>query len=79
MFLSKSIEGFNMETLIVYPTKAQEKAVTAFLNALNVQFEKKQEVLPPHVLAGIKKGQEDIKAGDTFTYDEFKQQLSISK
>ena len=68
-----------METLIVYPTKAQEKAVTAFLKALNVQFEKKEEVLPPHVLAGIKKGQEDIKAGDTFSYDEFKQQLSISK
>ena len=68
-----------METLIVYPTKAQEKAVTAFLEALNVQFEKKQTALPPHVLAGIKKGQEDIKAGDTFTYEEFKAALSISK
>ncbi len=68
-----------METLVVYPTKEQEKAVTAFLKALNVRFEKKKEILPPHVLAGIKKGQEDIKAGDTFTYDEFKQQLSISK
>ena len=68
-----------METLVVYPTRAQEKAVTAFLNALNVQFEKKQEILPPYVLAGIKKGQEDIKAGDTFTYEEFKQQLSISR
>ena len=68
-----------METLVVYPTKAQGKAVTAFLKALNVQFEKRQEILPPHVLAGIRKGQEDIKAGDTFTYDEFKQQLSISK
>lgn len=68
-----------MQALIVYPTKAQEKAVTAFLNALNVQFEKKQEVLPPHVLEGIRKGQEDIKSGDTFTYEEFKQQLSIYK
>ena len=69
----------NMEALIIYPTKAQEKTITDFLKALNVQFEKKKGVLPPHVLAGIKKGQEDIKAGDTFTYDEFKQQLSISK
>lgn len=60
-------------------TKAQEKTVTTFLKALNVQFEKKEEVLPPHVLAGIKKGQEDINAGNTFSYDEFKQQLSISK
>jgi 2-phosphoglycerate kinase len=75
----KSIIARYMETLIVYPTKAQEKAVKTFLKALNVQFEKKQEILPPHVLAGIKKGQEDIRAGDTFTYDEFKQQLSISK
>lgn len=52
-----------MEALVVYPTKEQEKAVKAFLKALDVQFEKKQEELPPHVLAGIKKGQEDVKAG----------------
>ncbi|WP_428327546.1 DUF2683 family protein [Mucilaginibacter sp.] len=68
-----------METLIVYPTKEQEKVVTAFLEALNVQFEKKKEVLPHHVLSGIKKGQSDIKNGDTFTFEEFKQQLSVSK
>jgi hypothetical protein len=68
-----------MEALVVYPTKDQEKAVKAFLKALDVQFEKKQEILPPHVLAGIKQGQEDIKAGNTFTFEEFKQQLSISK
>ncbi|HEY8782577.1 MAG TPA: DUF2683 family protein [Mucilaginibacter sp.] len=59
--------------------KAQQKTVTAFLEALNVQFEKKEAPLPPHVLAGIKRGQEDIKNGDTVTYEEFKQQLSISK
>jgi hypothetical protein len=68
-----------METFIVYPTKAQKKTVTAFLEALNVQFEEKDALLPPHVLADIKKGQEEIKAGDTFTYEEFKQQLSIYK
>jgi hypothetical protein len=67
-----------MATLIVYPTKAQKKSVIAFLEALNVQFEKKQAILPPHVLAGIKKGQEDIKAGDTLTYEEFKQRLSLA-
>ena len=68
-----------MEALIVYPTKAQEKAVTDFLEALNVTFEKKERPLPPQVLAGIKKAEEEIEAGDTFTYEEFKQQLSISK
>jgi hypothetical protein len=68
-----------METLIVYPTKAQEKAVTDFLESLNVSFEKKQSDLPKHVLAGIKKGQQDIQNGLTLTLDEFKQHLSISK
>jgi hypothetical protein len=68
-----------METLIVYPTKAQEKAVTDFLESLNVPFEKKQVDLPKHVLAGIKKGQQDIKNGNTLSFEEFKKQLSISK
>lgn len=68
-----------METLIVYPTKAQEKAVTDFLESLNVSFEKKHSDLPKHVLAGIKKGQQDIQNGNTLTYEEFKQQLSVSK
>ncbi|MES2112570.1 MAG: DUF2683 family protein [Bacteroidota bacterium] len=52
-----------MEALVVYPTKEQEKAVKAFLTAFDVQFEKKNEILPAHVLAGIKEGQEDIKQG----------------
>jgi hypothetical protein len=68
-----------METLLVYPTKEQGKAVISFLKALNVHFEKEQAGLPKHVLAGIKRGQEDIKAGNTLTYDEFKSQLSIYK
>lgn len=68
-----------MEALIVYPTKEQEKAVKAFLKALDVQFEKKKEVLPAHVLAGIKRGQEDFEKGNTISFEEFKQQLSISK
>jgi hypothetical protein len=68
-----------MEALIVYPTKEQTKAVKAFLKALNVDFEKKEEVLPPHVLAGIKRGQEDFEAGNTISFEDFKKQLSITK
>jgi hypothetical protein len=68
-----------MEALIVYPTKEQTKAVKAFLKALNVDFEKKEEVLPPHVLAGIKRGQEDFETGNTISFEEFKKQLSITK
>lgn len=68
-----------MEALIVYPTKEQEKALKTFLKQLNVRFEKKEDALPAHVLAGIKKGQEDFENGDTISFDEFKQLLSISK
>lgn len=68
-----------METLLVRPTKAQEKAVIAFLEALKVPFEKKQEDLPQYVSEGIKKGQEDIKVGRTFTMEEFKERRSLGK
>lgn len=68
-----------MEALIIYPTKEQAKAVKAFLKELNIHFEKKEQSLPAHVLAGIKKGQEDFEKGDIISFEEFKQQLSISK
>jgi len=68
-----------MEALIVYPTKEQEKAVKAFLKTLKVHFEKKEEALPAHVLAGIKRGQDDFEAGNTVSFEDFKKQLSISK
>jgi hypothetical protein len=45
------------------PSKNTGKAVTVFLEALSMQLERKQEVLPQHVLEGTKKGREDIKAG----------------
>jgi len=69
----------NMETLLVRPTKAQESAVIAFLEALKVPFERKNEDLPLHVLEGIKKGQEDVEAGRTFTFEEFKERRSLGK
>jgi len=66
-----------METYLVHPDKIQEKALKAFLEALQVPYEiKKQESLPNHVMAGIKKGQEDIKAGKCFSLDEFKEKIS---
>lgn len=66
-----------MNTLLVHPTKEQEKAVIAFLEALDVQFERQDETLPEHVLEGIRKGQEDVKAGRTFTLEEFKKRRSV--
>lgn len=37
------------------------------------------EVLPPHVIVGILRGQEDFKAGRTTTLEEFKRKLLSSK
>ena len=69
-----------MSTYIVNPTEEQEKAVKAFFEALEVVFFKDddelQEELPAHVLEGIRRGQEDIKAERTITSEEFKKELS---
>jgi hypothetical protein len=61
-----------METYLVHPDKLQEKALKAFLKALEVPYEiKKEASFPAHVIKGIKKGQEDIKAGRTLSLEEF--------
>lgn len=68
-----------MEKLLVSPTKAQEKAVMAFLEALNVPFERETEVLPAHVAACIRRGQEDVKERRLVTLEEFKSKRSREK
>jgi hypothetical protein len=50
-----------MGTLFVYPTKAQEKAVTAFLKALNVQFEKNRKYYPRLFWPELKKARKILK------------------
>ncbi|MCE7062961.1 hypothetical protein [Dyadobacter sp. CY343] len=67
-----------METLHVYPSKAQEKAVIAFLEAQNIPFSK-EDSLPLHVLAGIERGLEDVKIGRTMTMEEFRRRRSLVK
>lgn len=66
-----------METYLVHPDKLQEKALKAFLEALEVPYEiKKDNSLPEHVIKGIQKGQEDIKAGRTITLAEFEKRIN---
>ncbi|WP_256006284.1 DUF2683 family protein [Pedobacter deserti] len=66
-----------MATIVIHPEKDQLKPVKAFLKALNVTFEeKKEEKLPQHVIDGIQKGQEDIKAGRSISFDELKHRLA---
>ena len=62
-----------MSTFVIHTDKEQEKIVRAFLEALDISFEKDDnETLPPHVLDGIARGREDIAAGRFVTFDEFK-------
>ena len=66
-----------METYLVHPDKSQEKALKAFLKPLDVPYEiKKGESLPVRVMKGIKKGQEDIKAGRAISLEEFKTRIA---
>jgi hypothetical protein len=61
-----------MSTFVIHPTVEQEKVVKAFLEAMDIHFEKEDDVLPAHVLEGIKRGQEDADAGRFITFEEFK-------
>ena len=65
-----------MKTFLLYPTEEQENMLHTFLENNNISFfEDQDEELPQHVLDGIKKGQEDAKAGRTITLDEFKKRF----
>lgn len=69
-----------MDTFIVRPeTKAQEKAVKAVLEALNIAFERKKEekeTLPSHVLEGVKRGQEQARKGLLTPHEEVMKKFS---
>lgn len=66
-----------MDTYIVHPNKSQEKALRAFLEALKVPFERQsEEVLPSHVIEGIRRGQADVDAGRTITFEAFKEKIA---
>jgi len=67
-----------MATYVIYPTDEQEKFMKAFLEALEISFVKdSDEELPPHVLAGIARGQADIEAGRFVTFEEFKKKFPV--
>jgi hypothetical protein len=69
-----------MATYVIYPTDEQEKFMKAFLEALEISFVKDddEKELPPHVLAGIARGQADFDAGRFITMEEFKKKLLMS-
>jgi len=68
-----------MKTYLLYPTEDQEKMIQNFLEANGISFFEEHEELPPHVIAGIQRGQADIEAGRTITLEEFKKRMLSSK
>ena len=67
-----------MAAYVIYPTNEQEKFMKAFLEALEISFVKDYEAqLPPHVLAGIARGQADIAAGRFVTFEEFRKRFPV--
>jgi len=64
-----------MSSYLTYPTSEQEEILKNFLVSHDIPFEEQDEVLPAHVLEGIKRGQEDFEAGRFITYEEFKKKM----
>lgn len=55
-----------METLIVQPdSKEKSDAIKAFMKALKIPFEETTSPYNPELVAKIKQGEDDIKAGRT--------------
>ena len=69
-----------MSTFVLNATAEQEKIVAAFLKEQHIDFFKEEEEeLPQHVLDGIARGQADIAAGRTMSFDEFKSRMRSAK
>jgi len=68
-----------MSTYLIYPNDEQEKMIKEFLESNDISFVREDEQLPDYVLQGIARGQEDIKAGRTITFEEFKNRVHPSK
>jgi len=62
-----------MEALLVHPKDKEQLAVLkAFMNALNINFEYRNDELPAHVQKSIEKGLEQAKNGELISLEDFK-------
>jgi hypothetical protein len=68
-----------METLLIHPQDSgQLEQIKAYLISLKVAFEVKVSALPPHVIEGIERGVAEDDAGQTISFDEFRQKHFLS-
>lgn len=63
-----------MESLVVHiENKEQAKAIKAFMKALKIKFEKTEDTIPPHIMAGIENSTRQFENGETISLEEFKE------
>jgi hypothetical protein len=68
-----------MESLLIHPQDpSQLEQIKAYLNSLKITFEVKKSTLPPHVIAGIEKAIAEDDAGQTISFDEFRDKHFLS-
>ena len=68
-----------MESLLIHPQDpGQLEQIKAYLKSLKIAFEVKKSALPPHVIAGIEKAIAEDDAGQTMSFDEFRQKHFLS-
>jgi hypothetical protein len=68
-----------MESLLIHPqNQSQLEQIKSYLTSLKVEFEVKKTTLPPHVIAGLEQAMAEARAGNTISFEEFKQKHFLS-
>jgi len=63
-----------MESLLIHPhDPGQLEQIKAYLTSMKISFEVKKSDLPPHVIAGLRKAIAEDVAGQTISFEEFRQ------
>ena len=68
-----------MDALIVYPqNKEQLVALKAFMKAMKISFEQKNETYPSHIISGVKKSLKQSEDGQLTVYTGIKDMLNMA-
>lgn len=68
-----------MESLLIHPHDAgQLEQIKTYLQSLQVSFEVTESALPVHVIAGIRQGIAEDDAGQTVSFEEFREKYFVS-
>lgn len=69
-----------MESLLIHPRDPNQlEQIKTYLQSLKVAFEIKKSAFPGHVIEGIQKAIAEGEAGQTISFDEFRNKHFLSK